>query len=130
MKIESTHSTDSTVHVVTLNGIERNERAIGIDEYTRVGSCVFNVKDGSATRQEHRDVLMFNASLIIADMAEQHVKRSRASISSASGSVKIPNKGIFTVRVDDCYSVDIDGKPRYVGDGNGSFGLIEKMEGK
>ena len=130
MRIESTHSTDSTVHVVTLNGIERDARAVGIDEYVRVRPRVFTVRDGNNTRQERGNALMFDAKLLVADTSEQKVKRSRASISSASGSVKIPECGIFAVRVDDCYSVDIDGKRRYVGDGDGGFDLVEKMGGE
>lgn len=130
MRIESTHSTDSTVHVLTLNSIECDARAVGIDECVRVRPRVFTVRDGSATRRERGTALMFDAKLLVADTSDQKVKRSRASISSASGSVEIPKGGIFAIRVDDCYAVEINGKRRYVGDGDGSFDLVEKMGGE
>lgn len=118
MKIESTHSTNSTVHVVTLKEIADDARAAGVDE--------------TASERAGRDrSLVYNAMYMINDASDSDMMTGRvpARISSSSGEIPIPKKGILLVGTGDCYTVEVNGVKRYAGDGNGSFGLVEKMMG-
>lgn len=129
MKIESTHSTDCAVHVVTLNGLDPGTVSIGADEYTRVVCRSFRkgVGDGRPTSTERGNALIYGAKSLVIDEAKGAAVRSPAFITTASGSIQIPKNGIFIARVDDCYSVDVNDKRRYAGDGCGNFGLVEEF---
>lgn len=120
MKIESTHSTNSTVHVVTLKEIADDARAAGVDE--------------TASERAGRDrSLVYNAMYMINDASDSNMMTGRvpASILSSSGKkIKIPSGGILIVGTDDCYTAEVNGVKRYVGDGKGYFGLVEMMGGE
>ena len=118
MRIESTHRIDSTVHVVTLKEIADDARAAGVDEST-------SELDGMDK------LLVYNAQYIVNDVLDRNMMTGRAParISSSSGEIPIPKKGIRVVDTGDCYTVEVNGVKRYAGDGNGNFGLVEKMMG-
>lgn len=119
MKIESTHATDSTVRVVTINGVVPDKDAVGIEEELRV------------RKTPKGDLLAYKAKHIVLDGEKRAMIRVPAFISSNSGEkIKIPASGIPIISVGDCYSVDVDGKRRYIGDGAGSFGLAAELGGE
>lgn len=127
MVIESTHRTNSAVHVVTLNGIEQDGLSVGTGEETLVRNGQFTVRGQDGTkRKEMRPALYYRATDLVSDVSKELIVPRGASIKTECGPVPIPKSGLFITRVDDCYSVEVNGKRRYVGNGAGSFSLIEE----
>lgn len=117
MRIESTHEKNSTVRVVTINGIAPDKDAVGIEEVLQVH------------KSDNGGRLVYKAKNIEIDAAKHSVTRQTAFIFSNSGD-KIQVAGIPIIHIEDCYSVDVDGKRRYIGDGKGSFKLVDDCDGE
>lgn len=129
MKVETTHMSDSSVHVLTINGVEQNQRCIGIEEIISIRDKNFKNGDRGIVSGK---ALVYKANLLIGDKGEASVHRMRASIASKGRgeAVGIPSFGIVLDRVDDCLSIEVNDKKRYAGDGIGGIGLVGDSEGE